>query len=156
MSLREARRLRPWLVSVIVMRSSQEGAQVLLMKRVGHLDGAWCQVAGKIETGETAWQAALRELREETGLAPDEFYSADICEQFYEHGSDEIVIAPVFVAKIAADSEVVLNKEHSEFAWMSFDMALEKVSFAGQRRVLAEVKDSFITHSPSPFLKMSL
>ena len=126
------------------------------MKRVGHLEGAWCQVVGKIETGETAWQAALRELREETELTPDEFYSADICEQFYDHGSDELVIAPVFVAKVASGTEVVLNEEHSKFSWMSFDEALEKVSFVGQHRVLAEVKDSFVTHKPSPFLKMSL
>ena len=30
----------------------------------------WQGVAGKIEKGETAWQASIRELKEETGLKP--------------------------------------------------------------------------------------
>ncbi|WP_312882971.1 NUDIX domain-containing protein [Rhizobium etli] len=38
------------------------------MRRTGStLSGEWCQIAGGIEHGETAWQAALREAKEETG-----------------------------------------------------------------------------------------
>lgn len=70
------------------------------------LAGIWCQIARKVEGGETAWQAALRELYEETGLAPDAFYSADICEQFYEADRDAITVAPVFVAFIDSAAEV--------------------------------------------------
>ena len=58
------------IISLFAMRRMDGDWQVLLMKRVGSLEGAWCQVAGKREEGETAWQAALRELSEETGLTP--------------------------------------------------------------------------------------
>lgn len=70
------------------------------------LAGIWCQIARKVEGGETAWQAALRELYEETDLAPDAFCSADICEQFYEADRDAITVAPVFVAFIDSAAEV--------------------------------------------------
>src|SRR5258708_4951068 len=50
------------------------------------LGGAWSTVRGKIEQGEKAWQAALRELREEAGISPLEFYQLDTVDIFYLHG----------------------------------------------------------------------
>ena len=46
--------------------------QFLLLKRAGtkNYEHLWQGVAGKIEKGESAWQAALRELDEETSLKP--------------------------------------------------------------------------------------
>ena len=43
-------------------------------------------VSGGIEQGETATAAALREIREETGLSPSTFYLADAVETFYMRG----------------------------------------------------------------------
>ena len=88
--------VRAFLTSVFAIRHHGAHHEVLLLKRAQSLAGAWCQVAGSIEADETAWQAALRELREETGLTPEVLYSADICEQFYEADRDAITMAPVF------------------------------------------------------------
>lgn len=52
------------------------------------MKGAWCQVTGGIETGEKAWQAALRDVREETGIILGSLWSGDIVEQFYEPHRD--------------------------------------------------------------------
>ena len=97
-------------------------------------DREWCQVAGGIEDGETAWQTAVRELFEETGLKPNALYSDDICEQFYEPDRDAITMAPVFVAFVDASATVVLNHKHSDYRWVSFQEAIEMVAFGGQRR----------------------
>ena len=126
------------------------------MKRADSLEGVWCQVAGKLEEGETAWRAALRELKEETGLAPQTLFSADICEQFYEPDQDAITMAPVFLAIIGADDEVRLNEEHTEFCWVSFDQACDMVEFGGQRRCLRWIEDEFIRRTPSPYLKIEI
>lgn len=147
--------IRSFLVSVIVLRQMGDGWRVLLMRRTQSLVGEWCQVAGGIEQGETAWQAGLRELREETGLTPVRFYSADICEQFYEADRDAITMAPVFVAYVETD-QVQLNEEHSEFTWMSFDAAIDAVPFAGQRHVLRHVEAEFIQRVPHPHLEIAL
>ena len=126
------------------------------MKRADSLEGVWCQVAGKLEEGETAWRAALRELKEETGLTPQTLFSADICEQFYEPDQDAITMAPVFLAIIGADDEVRLNEEHTEFCWVSFDQACDMVEFGGQRRCLRWIEDEFVRRTPSPYLKIEI
>ena len=56
-------------VSVVVVRICGDSAEYLLLRRAtDYLRDQWCQVAGAVEQGETAWQAAIRELKEETGL----------------------------------------------------------------------------------------
>jgi len=43
---------------------------------------------------------------------------------------------------------VIINHEHSEFRWVSFDEALTMVPFAGQRHVLRHVKAEFVDREP--------
>jgi len=144
--------IRCFAVSVVAVRTVECENQVLLLRRNHTLVGEWCQVAGGIEDGETAWEAALRELAEETGLTCDRLYSADICEQFYEPDRDCISILPVFVAFVSASAKVVINDEHSEFLWASFDAACGMVPFAGQRKVLRHVEEEFVVRAPIPHL----
>lgn len=118
------------------------------MRRNHTLIGEWCQISGSIEEGEKAWEAALREVREETGLACEKLYSADICEQFYEADRDAISILPVFVGFVDTGAKVTLNHEHSEFRWVSFEDALTMVPFAGQRKVLRHIEAEFVQREP--------
>lgn len=124
--------------------------KLLLMRRADTLAGCWCQVAGKIEQGETAWRAALRELKEETGLAAPNLYHPDIFERFYESDKDVITIVPVFVCRFGLIPEVVLNAEHDAFRWVTFEEAMDLVSFSGQRRVLNEISQEFVGREPDP------
>lgn len=146
--------IRSFLASLVAIREIETQHEVLLLKRTQTLVGKWCQIAGSIEEGETAWQTALRELDEETGLKPNALYSADTCEQFYEADRDAITIAPVFVAFIDNTAKVSLNHEHSEYRWVSFKEAIEMVSFGGQRRVLSWIEDEFVKRSPSKHLRI--
>jgi dATP pyrophosphohydrolase len=144
-------------VSVVVVRNAPGRAEVLLLLRAGpKLPGLWCQVAGVVEANETAWQAALRELREETALTPVRFYSADICEQFYESSQNAIILVPVFVAFVAADAEVVMNKEHERYEWLSFDEARQRVTFPGQRQMLRRVEVEFVLRTPGELLRIDV
>lgn len=147
--------IRCFAVSVIVLRPADEGFLVLLLRRTGGpIEGEWCQVAGGIEPGEAAWRAALRELEEETGLVPERFYSADICEQFYEPDKECISMLPVFVAYVGAEAAVILNHEHSDFRWMTFAEARAAVPFSGQRAVLGHVEREFVRARPTEWLRI--
>lgn len=144
------------IVSVFVLRGDAGAREVLLMRRTAPPVGAWCQVAGKIEDGESAWAAGLRELREETGLIPQSFWSADTYEQFYEPDRDRMTVGPCFVALVGADAEPRLNPEHDAFDWFAPDAAVSQVSFPGQRRVLREIIETFGSGAPHPLLRIAL
>lgn len=148
--------IRSFVSSVIVLRETEGGTQVLLLKRTQSFAGEWFFNAGGIENGETAWEAALRELREEIGLTPVAFYSADYCEQFYEPHRDAITVVPVFVAFIDPADQVSLNFEHSAYAWLSFDEAVERVPFGGQRTALRWVEQEFVARTPTELLRIAL
>lgn len=135
-------------VSVVLLRRTGDETQALLLRRNHTLVGEWCQIVGSIEDGEKAWEAALREVREETGLKCSHLYSADICEQFYEADRDAISMLPVFVGFVETNATVAINHEHSEFRWVSFEAALNMVPFAGQRHVLRHVEAEFVEREP--------
>lgn len=149
--------VRSRAMSCFVLRRNQDRPQVLLLKRVGEpLDGEWCQVAGRLEAAEKAWEGVLRELREETGLVPDRFYSGDICEQFYNAFADVITLIPVFVAWLDKDQEIVLNEEHSEYGWFDFEEALARLPFHSQRQTLTTVWQGFVLSEPTKHLAIPL
>jgi dATP pyrophosphohydrolase len=136
------------LVAVFALRGAGAATEVLLMRRTAPPIGTWAQVAGKVEPGEAAWQAALRALRQGTELVPDSLWTLDAQEMFYEPAPDAITVAPCFVALVAPGAEPVLNAEHDAHAWMRLDAAEAAVSFGGQRRILRALREDFVDHAP--------
>ncbi len=119
--------------------------QYLLMRRASGKIYAndWRMVGGKIETTaslqgisrETAWQAAIREVREETGLRTRYLYTVPYVNHFYEWQHDRINAIPVFVA-VVENSAFTLNDEHSEARWVSLEEALQALPWPAQREGL--------------------
>ncbi len=143
---------------VQVVRRTARGPEILLLKRSkgDGLDNLWLYVAGRIEAGEQAWQTALRELKEETGLMPQEFYSANFCEQFYSVAMNAICVLPVFVTFVDEGQQVRINHEHSEFRWFSFEEARSVVSMNNQRECLDVVELNFIKNAPCDFARIEI
>lgn len=142
--------------AVVAIRKTTTDHEVLLLRRTQSNAGEWCQIAGSIEPGETAWQAALREMKEETGLVPSRLYSADLCEQFYEVGTDSIWVAPIFVAYVEPAVTVKLNEEHSEHCWTTIGRAIDLLPFPGQRTMLMHIRHWFVEREPSRLLKIDI
>src|SRR5687767_13020487 len=98
------------MVACFVVRRAPTpgGHEFLLLRRAAgeFMAGAWAIVRGTREVGETAPAAALRELREETGLAPVEFYQLDTVDVFYLAVGDTIWHCPSFCAIVAHEHEV--------------------------------------------------
>lgn len=66
MSNRE-KRGKVWL-AVSGLVKSADGKWLVVKKRYGGLKGQWSLPAGFVETGETADEAVIREVKEETGI----------------------------------------------------------------------------------------
>jgi dATP pyrophosphohydrolase len=139
-------------IAVAVLRGEGADAKVLLMRRSEDiLAGLWCQVTGRIEAGETAWEAALREVIEETGIQPSRLYSADFCDFFYDPSTNSVEALPMFLATVATDSEVRLNSENTEFCWVDLHEATDIVPFVGHRVALREIGRDFLEKAPMPW-----
>lgn len=146
--------VRCTMVSVVTVR---DGGETLLLRRgAGYLEGVWSYVAGHLHRGEPGWRCALRELREETGLAPHALYAADYCEQYYDARHEVIEVVPAFVARVGDDSPVTLNHEHDRARWLPIDAAIPLLPFGGQRRLFAHVRAEFVERRPPRALRMPI
>ena len=135
------------VVDCYVYRRTDNGLVFLLMKRnlnkiYEHL---WQGVAGKIEEGETSSEAAIRELKEETGLSPLNMFVADHVSKFYEVHGDRINLVPVF--GIEVDSEIInLSEEHISYKWVDINEALNTLVWNGQKKGIQTVHDMVINN----------
>ena len=135
------------VVDCYVYRRTDDGILFLLMKRnlnkiYEHL---WQGVAGKIEEGETSSEAAIRELKEETGLSPVNMFVADHVSKFYEVHGDRINLVPVF--GIEVDSEIInLSEEHISYKWVDINEAMNTLVWNGQKKGIQTVHDMVINN----------
>jgi len=126
----------PRVVDVYPYRVTDRGVEWLLLRRSEAVlyAGTWRMVGGKVRAGETAWQAALRELGEETGLQPTVFWTLPTVNTFYEWEEDRITLAPAFAAELREDP--VLDREHDSFEWLPIEEASERLEWPEQRRLI--------------------
>jgi dihydroneopterin triphosphate diphosphatase len=131
-----------YVVNFIVRPTATGGHELLMARRAEgkYMGGTWQLISGGIEPGETAWQAALREMREETGLRPREFYRLSTLTQFYRPDNDSLNTAPMFCAIVDADAAVTINDEHTHFEWIDVAAASERLMWPGDRAALDEVR----------------
>ena len=127
-------------VDVWPYRQADGGAEFLLLHRSGR-DGApfWQGVSGWIEEGEAPHLAALRELREETGLEALELYSVDALFDLYawKRGTVEAIVP--FAVLVAAEADPQLSREHDEWRWEPLAEAVNLVPYEPQRAALRRV-----------------
>lgn len=128
----------PELVDVYPYRISGENPEFLILKRNEgkKYAGQWRMVAGKVESCEAAWQSGLRELREETGLFPEIYWSVPSINQFYSVESDRIHHIPVFAAQISPQKSITLDDEHSQFDWIESDDVSTFIDWPEQQRLI--------------------
>jgi 8-oxo-dGTP pyrophosphatase MutT (NUDIX family) len=128
---------------VVVVRRQGE---LLVMRRAPERLGYWSIVAGGLEPEETSWHAAVRELREETGLevqvrklAISLSYSLlddpPAIRARYAPGIERVTVH-AFVADAPEGWEPTLDAEHDLYRWCDLDEALELMAYETARDAL--------------------
>ncbi len=137
-------------VDVYLFRRVNARVQFLVLLRRPEiaLGNTWHSVHSKVGEGETAYKAALRELRQTTGIVPHRFYSADLISQFYDHFSDTINLTPVFAALVEGPGPVILSPDYGDFAWCELDEAVARLLSSAQRWAVRHIHDVIAMGGP--------
>ena len=133
--------VRAGVVDVYVVRPYRKTWRVLTMQRSSgtRCPGAWETVHGRIEAGERPEDAALRELREETGLEADRLYSITV-HPFYLHQWQSVQLAVVFCAFVREPGDVTLGPEHAHAEWLTVAAAARRFVWPREREALQHIK----------------
>ncbi|MFZ2491919.1 MAG: lipoyl(octanoyl) transferase LipB [Thermoanaerobaculia bacterium] len=132
------------LVKVLV----HDGSNVLLLHRRPQRGNFWQPITGAIEPGETALDAARRELGEETGQTaeplPLEMQQSFMIESsFLEAQYDAPVIASELAYHARLDSTAPVRidaEEHDNWGWVPFSRAYEMIRWTDDREALERLE----------------
>ncbi len=152
-------KITSYLIEAHIFRVKENQLEFLLMKRAGHkiFPGVWQMVTGNINQNEKAYETALREIKEETGLIPKEFWVAPNVNSFYSADDDSVCIIPVFAAKVARSSIIRLSEEHVEYKWLQKEEAKKLLAWQGQRDSVDIIQEYFSSEkSFLEFVKVSV
>jgi 8-oxo-dGTP pyrophosphatase MutT (NUDIX family) len=138
------------VAEIAVFVTRRGGREVLLVHRSPSQGGYWHVVAGGVELGETATQAAKRELHEETGLVAAVSGGVEVTECADAVTGDPVglrtpddaffmVRVTCFSATAADDWEPSLDWEHDGHRWCSPIEAFEALRWPGTAQALRKL-----------------
>ncbi|NIT55990.1 MAG: NUDIX domain-containing protein [Aliifodinibius sp.] len=135
------------LVDVYPYQKEQDEVEFLVFKRDADVQYAhqWRMIGGKVHPEETHYEAALRELNEESGLSPDLLWTIPSVNHFYDYKSDHTFLIPAFGAKINKEQNITLNHEHVCWKWISQDELDTYIQWPEQKRLMKLLADIVIT-----------
>ncbi len=139
-------------IDVYVIRPLRDGWRVLVLQRAPQgtrCPLAWETVHGRLESGEEPEVGAVRELREETGLAPARLYSITV-QPYYLHAMKTVQLAVVFAALVDEPGSVTLGPEHVRSEWLSVNDALERFVWPREQQALREIVHLLRTGDAGP------
>jgi 8-oxo-dGTP pyrophosphatase MutT (NUDIX family) len=127
----------------VVYRRVDDGIEVVLAsRRTRRGDLAWGLAKGGIERGESREEAAVREVREETGL--DATIEADLGDTRYIYVWEDVRIRKrvhFFLMRHTGGDIGDRDDEMEEVRWFPLERALKRAAYRGERDVLARAAE---------------
>ncbi|MEM3637114.1 MAG: NUDIX domain-containing protein [Conexivisphaerales archaeon] len=120
---------------VVFYDAGGDGPVYLLMS---NRKGYWEFPKGHVDAGETDEEAALREVREETGLINVKIlpgFKVKIRYTYSKDGKKSPKEVTFFLMK-AEPKQIEVSEEHTGYVWLRYDEAIKKISYENARKVL--------------------
>jgi dATP pyrophosphohydrolase len=131
-------------VEVILFRKVKGKLEFLLMKRIASKGGFWQPVTGGLEEGETIKEAALREIKEETGVKKVKRLIESV-HYFKFDNHPKLEDEYVFGAEISQKEKIVFDKniytEHDDQRWCAYEDAMKLLKWSGNKEGLRKLND---------------
>jgi len=129
----------------IIYRRTKEGVRYLLLYHGGNY---WNFPKGKIEAGERSFRAALRELKEETGLRRSDLifreYFRTTDKYMFFRGKERIFKIVIFYLAESKSGDVRLSHEHEGYGWFLHRDAARIIRFRNLKAILKQADDILI------------
>ena len=124
----------------VVFKRQKDGSVKYLLLHYGA--GHWDFPKGHQEKNEKEEQAALREIKEETGIEDVEFADnfRETLKYFFKKGEETIYKEVVFFLAQSATEEVNLSSEHIGYAWLSYEHARKKLTFNNAKELIEKAE----------------
>jgi 8-oxo-dGTP pyrophosphatase MutT (NUDIX family) len=126
---------------VVVYRVSSGGERTYLLLQYPR--GPWDFAKGKLRDGEGWREAALRELKEETGLALPLHKNFEHCYSYTFNDARGNKIEKTilfFIAQAPYDCEISLSQEHVDYLWLPYEHARMQLVFENIKHLLDQVE----------------
>jgi 8-oxo-dGTP pyrophosphatase MutT (NUDIX family) len=125
--------------AVVYAKMNSEVKFLLLRYEAGH----WDFVKGNVELGETEQETVVRELQEETGIADATFVEGfrEKISYFYKRQGSMVYKEVIFFLMETNQTKVKLSFEHIGFDWLTYEQAMEKLTFKNARDVLLKSRE---------------
>jgi 8-oxo-dGTP pyrophosphatase MutT (NUDIX family) len=127
----------------VVYRKVGEDIEVVLAsRRTRRGELAWGLAKGGLEEGESLEAAAVREVREETGLSAVIEESLGETRYFYVWEDRRIrKTVHFFLMRLTGGDTVDKDDEMEEIRWFPLDRALKRAAYRGEREVLGRAAE---------------
>lgn len=115
---------------------------LILQYKAGH----WEFPKGKLEKNESLQEAAVRELKEETGLTAtlidgfQETFFYYFTDYDHQKAKKDVIL---FIGKTHSKN-ITLSHEHKDFAWLTYQEAIERVTFDNAKAILKKAHEFII------------
>lgn len=130
----------------LVFDDRPDGRWVVLISRrsaAGALH--WTLPKGRLEDGETREEAALREVAEETGFACAITQPLGTIDYWFVWRPDKVryhKFVHYFLMRYLGPAAAPRNDEAEEVAWVPLELALERLTHANERDLVARARPS--------------
>ena len=122
---------------IVLFRNASNKNEFLLLN---YPQGHWDFVKGKVEQGETPYETASRETKEETGISDIVFIDGfeESVEYNFKFKNEDIHKTVVFFLAKTNEKKITLSHEHNDFVWLEYDDALKKTTFRNAKNILSK------------------
>lgn len=104
----------------------------------------WQMITGSIKKNEKAVDAAIRELKEETGLKPLHLWLVPLTFSFFNSQKDSLILSPFFAAQVKCVDSIDLSREHDDYGWFTINKAREKLILPSWKKGIKIVYDYIV------------
>jgi 8-oxo-dGTP diphosphatase len=132
-------------VGIGVLMQNEKGQVLLGLRQGSHGAGEWSFPGGHLEFGETIFQAARREAKEETGLAVNELSLISVSDDLDYLKSHGLHYVTIGVKAVYRGGRVKLTEPEKFLEWRWFDLdKLPYAIFEGTKNIIKNFKAGII------------